>query len=386
MARPRIRADLVLRLEVHDVRHAQPAPVFLARPHILDITRRPPQVPDIARPQPRLRAAPLAQTEHDRPARRLQRIPHRRIRRHRILRPMLAPVVLQIIHAPRRILARVLKLIPAAPRPALTSLRPRIRIQPELQPLPMHIVRERLHPRREVLRIGDDVALRIARHLPAIVDHEILIARVTHPARHHLVRGLAYQLLTHIASKLVPTVPTHRRGLRQSVVQPKPRHHTPQQNQRNRKPSSHSPKIYHVSFALESSSLISHCWHRCDEVAAQASPHSSSARKTEHGLSPDTPLHTEQACLPTLLPHSPKLWLATPQLEVHCLSVVKELPPKANGAPEGAPLVRTSPYPNPTHPKSRQQENSAPSSYESNHQNRTKVTSPPPPAPCPPPS
>src|SRR5947209_14601775 len=67
-----------------------------------------------------------------------------------------------------------------------------------------------------------------------------------------------------------------------------------------------------------------------------------------------------------LLPHSLKRWLATPRPEVHCISVVKELSPNASGAPEGAPLVRTDPCLNATHPESPQQENSATHGYESN--------------------
>src|SRR5947209_11170738 len=85
--------------------------------------------------------------------------------------------------------------------------------------------------------------------------------------------------------------------------------------------------------------------------------------QSEQACPLDTPVPLRHAHLPMLLPHSPKRWLATPQLEVHCLSIVKELPPKANGAPEGAPLVRTGPYPNATHHESPQQENSATHSY-----------------------
>src|SRR5438309_6086757 len=89
---------------------------------------------------------------------------------------------------------------------------------------------------------------------------------------------------------------------------------------------------------------------------------------------PDGPSRTGQAHFPMLPPHSLGSRLATSLAKVHCLSIVKELPPKANGAPEGAPLARTSPYPDPTHLKTSQQQNSTPHSYESNHQGRTKVT------------
>src|SRR5205823_1672420 len=89
----------------------------------------------------------------------------------------------------------------------------------ELEPLGMHVVRERLHATREADRIGHEPARRVAGDLPAVVDHEILIARVAHAALHHCVRRLPDELRADVAPKVVPAVPAHRRGAGETVIE-----------------------------------------------------------------------------------------------------------------------------------------------------------------------
>ena len=90
---------------------------------------------------------------------------------------------------------------------------------PNFKPFRMNVIAHRLHAGGETLGVGDDVALRVAIHLPAIVDHDVLIAGILHAARNHGVGGLLDQVLAHIAGELVPTVPAHGRGARQSIVE-----------------------------------------------------------------------------------------------------------------------------------------------------------------------
>ena len=66
----------------------------------------------------------------------------------------------------------------------------------------MNIVRQRLDPGGKVLGVGHDVAARVALHLPAIVDHDVLIAGVLHAGLDHGVGHLPNQVFVHIAAKL----------------------------------------------------------------------------------------------------------------------------------------------------------------------------------------
>src|SRR5438270_12625132 len=81
----------------------------------------------------------------------------------------------------------------------------------------MDVVGERLDARREVLRIGGDETIGVARAGPAIVDHHILVAGVAHARGNHRVGGVARHFLVHAARELVPAVPTHWWSERESV-------------------------------------------------------------------------------------------------------------------------------------------------------------------------
>src|SRR4029078_8827149 len=129
-----------------------------------------------------------------------------------------APVVLQVINAPRRILSCVLKFITPATWPLLARERARVGVEPKLQALRMNIISERFHAGRKTLRIGKYVSLRVAIDLPAIVDHEVDVTGVSQAARDHRVGHLLDELLADVAAKLVPTVPAHGWRFSESVV------------------------------------------------------------------------------------------------------------------------------------------------------------------------
>ena len=108
-----------------------------------------------------------------------------------------APVVLQVVDAPRGVALRVLRLVVRRARPPGAGLRARVGVDAELEALRVDVVGERLHARREPLRVGHDRAVGVAAHLPAVVDHDVLVAGVLHAARDQRVgrlRGSACSL------------------------------------------------------------------------------------------------------------------------------------------------------------------------------------------------
>src|SRR5208337_5275348 len=95
-----------------------------------------------------------------------------------------------------------------SPGTARASLRSGVRIDAELQPQRMNVVAHSLHPMRKALWVGDDVGLRIAADLPAVVDVDVDVARVFHARLHHGVGHALDHVLADVAAELVPRVPT----------------------------------------------------------------------------------------------------------------------------------------------------------------------------------
>jgi len=99
-----------------------------------------------------------------------------------------------------------------AARTAATRSNSCIGINPDLQPLGMDIIDKRLNARRKLLRIGEYVSAAVAAHLPAVVYDHVLVPGIFHPTAHYCVRHRLDEILADIASKPVPTTPTHRRS------------------------------------------------------------------------------------------------------------------------------------------------------------------------------
>src|SRR2546421_2795245 len=210
-------------LHIHNVQHSERAaaavrPFLFSFPMVVDVPCGPPQIPHVLRPLPRFRRPPFAHAEYDRPSRRRQRIAHRGVRLLSVPRIGAAPVVLQVIDAPARVLHRVLKFVPLAARPLCACQFSSIRIQSELQPFRVDVIRQRFDTGRESLRVGNDESIFIAAHLPAIVDHDVLITRILHSARHHRVGHGLDHVFADVAAEFVPAVPAHRRRLCHAVV------------------------------------------------------------------------------------------------------------------------------------------------------------------------
>ena len=220
---PRSREAFKSDLQIQNIHHTQFAavsvrPLFHAGPLIRDVTRCAPLVADVYRPQPRFCGSPFAHAEKNWPPRRLQRIAHRRIRFLRIALPGVAPVILQIIDAPLRIHQRVLIFVSHAARTLRASFFPGVGINSKFQPFRVNVIGERLHPGREARRIRHNISVPIPAHLPAIVNHDIFIPGIFHPARDHSVRHGLDQIFADVAAKLVPAVPPHRGSQRHSVI------------------------------------------------------------------------------------------------------------------------------------------------------------------------
>ena len=182
---------------------------------VADVSCSPPQIAGFRSPPPRRLHAPVANAEHNRTPGLRKRIAKFCILHLRIETLRVAPVDLHIIDSPRGIRLGVLDFVIQAARPLLAGARACVRVKAQLQTFAMNVVRERFHSGGESLRIRNDSPLRIATHLPAVVDVHILIAGRLHPAANHRVGHLPNEFVAHVTAKLVPTVPPHGWGRRQ---------------------------------------------------------------------------------------------------------------------------------------------------------------------------
>src|SRR5262249_2797447 len=98
----------------------------------------------------------------------------------RFLSARIAPIIFEIVDAPARILRSVLVFMPLRAGPAAAGLRAGVGIDSEFKALGMNVVAERFHACGKALRVGLNVAMRIAGALPAIVDDDVDIARIAH--------------------------------------------------------------------------------------------------------------------------------------------------------------------------------------------------------------
>ena len=168
--------------------------------------------PTPLRPSPRLAVAPFAQAEKDGASGGAQGVAHFLVGSGAFRPWIVAPVVFEIIHSPRRVGLGVLVFVAPAAGPAAASMRARIGIDAQLQSLGMDIVGQRFDAGRKPCWIRQNFPLRIALlRLPEIINVDVLVARGFHAVGGHGVGGFADQLLADPALKFVPTVPAHLR-------------------------------------------------------------------------------------------------------------------------------------------------------------------------------
>ena len=122
-----------------------------------------------------------------------------------------AEIILQEIHAPRSKGARILVFVVKGGREACTGTDTGAGIHSELQSLGMDIIGDELHAVREFFGIGHEQPVFVALlQRPAVVNDDILVARVTVAALDHHVRDLQHHLLVDIGSEGIPCVEAHR--------------------------------------------------------------------------------------------------------------------------------------------------------------------------------
>src|ERR1051326_5300986 len=125
-------------------RHSGSKPDTIQRlPAVADVARRAPEVStNLRAPLPHLVAAVLAQAVDDWAPGLQQRVTHLLVDRLHVLVFVdvagAAPVILQVVEAPRRILLRVLLLVSEAAFVAGAGLGTRPRVDADLQPLRVH--------------------------------------------------------------------------------------------------------------------------------------------------------------------------------------------------------------------------------------------------------
>ena len=208
MPRPsrRLQPNLLIQNRKHAIgTTAAVRPFLFAIPKILDVASGPPQVAArLHAPNPGLRRSPLANAQHNRTPRSIQRRPHIRVRRLRIHRSRTAPVILQVVHAPRRILNRILIFVTQAARTPSAGQRSNIGIHAKLQTQPVNVVTHGLHAMRKTLRVDNDVPAGVAAHLPAVIDVNVLVTSIFHAGFHNHIRHALNQFFADVAGKLIP--------------------------------------------------------------------------------------------------------------------------------------------------------------------------------------
>ena len=98
------------------------------------------------------------------------------------------------------------------------SLAAGIGIDSELESKRMNVVHQSLDPAGKAFGVGNDVSTRIPFHLPAVVNHYVLISGVFDSRLDHGIGHLPDHVFTYIAAEFVPAIPTHGRRARQSLV------------------------------------------------------------------------------------------------------------------------------------------------------------------------
>ena len=181
-----------------------------------DIAGGAPGVTDFSRPLPRLRTPPFAHAEEDGTSGHAKGVAHQGISPAGIDIGCIAPVIFQVIDSPLGVHESILILVPEAARITGAGIGAGIAVNAQFQALSVEIVGQSLHPRRELLRVLVDKALRIPLSVPAVVQVEIDISGIHKAVLDHLVGDVLDQGLVDIRLELVPGTPPHLRRVSQS--------------------------------------------------------------------------------------------------------------------------------------------------------------------------
>ena len=232
-----------------------------AVPGVVDVGRGPPQVAGRRAPLPRRGGTPLADAEDDGAPRPGERVAELGVLGGRVEPFRVAPVLFDVIHAPLGERAGVEIFGPVGPGPALTRPASGVRVEPEPESPGVDVIRERLHPAGKADSVRHEPASGVARHLPAVVDDDVLIAGVAQPVRRHGVGGFLDELGAHVAPEVVPAVPAHGRRAGHAVVEQRGRDageaqqrhgQDPEQRTHRKPPGHHRPHRVSASSPCDS--------------------------------------------------------------------------------------------------------------------------------------
>ena len=212
IARPGVVRDR-LHAFLHSVRHGPQARVAVEL--IPDVVAYAPHGPYAVGPQPGLAPAVLAEVEEDLSSRRPKRGSHLRIFPDEValriaFRRMI--IVFEVIEAPIRDLLRVAELVPQSPRIPMPSGHAAAQIDPGLEAQGVQPARQKSHSVRELVFPRHKLAFVIALLFqPAVVDVDVLIARLQISVVRHTPRDLENVLLRRIAIHRAVRIPAHGR-------------------------------------------------------------------------------------------------------------------------------------------------------------------------------
>ena len=179
----------VPRLREADARHA--------RPRVGDVAGDAPQIAaDVGAPRPHVAPSILAERKNEVAIELVERGAHHVVRllesrktvAIRLDVGVRAPVVLDVVEAPLRPRLRVLRLVLVAPGVSLLAGPwPRRGINADLESFAVDVVGEGFHVGEFLVR--RDLAVRVARAFPGVVDVDVRVALCGEPARYERVRG-----------------------------------------------------------------------------------------------------------------------------------------------------------------------------------------------------
>ena len=176
-----------------------------------DVARGPPGVADVRGPFPGLAGAPFADAEENGPSGPSQGVAHQGVGALGVDVVGEAPVVFQIIHAPVGIGDGVLVFVAEAARVAGAGEVAGVAVDAQFQAPRVQVVRERLHPGRELHGVFVHESILVPLAVPAVIQVQVHVAGVHEAEFHHRVGGGLDQVFVDVGHEAVPGTPAHLR-------------------------------------------------------------------------------------------------------------------------------------------------------------------------------
>jgi hypothetical protein len=123
-----------------------------------------------------------------------------------------AIVVLEKVHAPRRIGIGIKVLVAVAARSSATGCQTVVGIYSQFEPLGMYVISESLDSVWKLHRVCHDHAITVAHYLPAIIYVYELVTGSFHAVGGHRIGDAANHRVADITPKMIPAIPAHGRG------------------------------------------------------------------------------------------------------------------------------------------------------------------------------